>query len=789
MEAGEPCSAAFWRLPLPRRATSTRHTLLAPTCSVHVKGVKGFVSKRQAEQLQGAWDASSFSRSAAVRSFSGAFKEGDVAAELVAAAAAPRLTDAQWMTLVPRAALSGDLKTLFKLLGRRCPTPAALVATYTRLLKKVPEFHHETQAVTHVKTRYLMTPEEVFPDDETAAHVLRFIREFPGYCTSLISIRDGLYLTYKVSVSKDQLRRVINKYKRVFNKKTVHVSPKQQRASDIDSFMTYLDALQELRLRVEAESPGVVGDALLRKMAARMAFMDEAPVNEGTTVRSAYGEVGCPVQASGDRKGGGTRDKWIMSAVITVDKVIKAWLHVKENNTRVNVNTSEVEGFILSDKVPLSVTNAGAGGGAVGPLLQAAGVEFLFLDQAGRSGPALDPTGLHFSPRLLAHFAAHGVRAVLLPPGGCLANPIELFNGFLQRAVYSWMPDDTAEDMAANARRAPGVSTLQEAQTALHEAVLRLNTRSGSRDHLFNWYKQRAFGDDMWKAIRSLPLTRVVAELRAQRISAGLVVQRRPLFRVDDPVVFRLYDGTDGTVFSRITQQSLRESLEKPAAKRALTRFEHGGDRGNELFTLRPYLGGWRYDMALKAINVLVGLYYSKHLRELREALGVAAMAGGTGGPVARYLMSTINRLYSQFPPKRAGQGPSAAHMPKNFGMFGDVREGPYVHSDELARSSAATDAAVARGRATLEDVLPEPWKWDEDHVAAIVWEVRQLFPDRSQEARWFLVGEGYDIAQGPEPATEAKRHAKRHAKRQREAHKGKDTAASGKSKTKQKRG
>lgn len=591
----------------------------------------------------------------------GAFDEPDVKKVLAAASTSQRMTDLQFMYLVPIAALQKQIPSLYRHLGRSCPTRAKLAQRYVRVLQKHVSLPNAASSDTPSMPSYHLEPEEVFPTDPLAQDVLSFIREFPAHCQSARSIAEGLSITRSDSVSKSTAHRVLTRYPHIFKRKTVQVNPRQTSAKDVDSFCCYLDALERLMAQQVVRAKHAHAHLTTGRERAKaqeqlmniVAFGDQAPLNEGSTLAEMWSETGCPVQMSGDKKGGGTPDKWMMSAVITARKVVKVWLHVDANyHKSKSVDTKELGDFFLTEKRPKNPKHKHYGGGAIGPALQREGIRYLVLDQCGRSGNSADPVSGHFNPALLQHLAHYGVRLILLPPGGCLGNPIELFNGYLQRAIYSFLPGESAADVRSTAHRAPGVGTYDEAEEAVNKAVRRLNEAKASRDHLANWYKQRAFGNDMWKGLRNQPLMWLVQELRRYRARSGLVVQRRPFVPVTDSLHIKLYSEPR----QNVSIQSLQEMASKTASRKALKRSRDGSSSAQlERYTLRPYQGFWRYMNALCGLNVLVGQYASKQLQSLRSHLRFRTEARASGqlsgppGPVEQYLTATINSLPSTF--------------------------------------------------------------------------------------------------------------------------------------------
>ncbi len=666
------CSSSIFRVPpLTRRQAKLR--TFRSRRKYTIPGIPGFVSKATYEEWKSQQDLGGETSNPCAECLTGAFDSAVVKKMLEDAAASHRMTDLQFLYLVPTAALQKQIPALYRHLSRSCPTRAKLAQRYLRVLQKHVSLPDAAPSDTPDVPSYHLKPAEVFPDNMLAQGVLSFIREFPAHCQSARSIAEGLSTTRHETVSKSTVHRVLKRFPHIFKRKTVQVNPRQTSAKDVDSFCCYLDALERLMARQVVRAKHAHGHLTTGPERARaqeqlmniMAFGDQAPLNEGSTIAEMWSETGCPVQMSGDKKGGGTPDKWMMSAVITARKVIKVWLHVDEDyHKSISVNTQELEDFFLTEKRPKNPKHKHYGGGAIGPALQREGIRYLVLDQCGRSGNSADPVSGHFNPALLQHLAQYGVRLILLPPGGCLGNPIELFNGYLQRAIYSFLPGESAADVHSTAHRAPGVGTYDEAEEAVNKAVQRLNESKASRDHLANWYKQRAFGDDMWKGLRNQPLTWLVQELRRFRARSGLVVQRRPFVPVTDGLHIKLYSEPS----QNVCIQSLQEMASKTASRKALKRSRDGGGASQfERYTLRPYQGFWRYMNALCGLNVLVGQYASKQLQSLKKHLRFRAEArasdqsAASPGPV-EHVNSTWLRpsmLYTKsIPPSSPDLGP-----------------------------------------------------------------------------------------------------------------------------------
>jgi len=71
------------------------------------------------------------------------------------------------------------------------------------------------------------------------------------------------------------------------------------------------------------------------------------------------------------------------------------------------------------------------------------------------SGRSKDPKALHFNKEVRSHFIPKGCGYELLPPKGAEFNPIELYNGHLQREVLKSLPEGGGRDCHGQLRRGP----------------------------------------------------------------------------------------------------------------------------------------------------------------------------------------------------------------------------------------------------------------------------------------------------------------------------------------------
>ena len=134
----------------------------------------------------------------------------------------------------------------------------------------------------------------------------------------------------------------------------------------------------------------------------------------------------------------------------------------------------------------------------------------LLWDRLGRAGRAHNPKKQHYNPAIKLALFLLGIGCALLPPKGAEFNPIELFNGWIQRAVARWLPPDGARDSYGRLVRGP--RTKAECLQALNEALEDLKQRPALFRH---WYHRRALGSDAFKRWQHHEVAKKVATARA----------------------------------------------------------------------------------------------------------------------------------------------------------------------------------------------------------------------------------------------------------------------------------
>ncbi len=198
------------------------------------------------------------------------------------------------------------------------------------------------------------------------------------------------------------------------------------------------------------------------------------------------------------KKGAG---KLNVHALIGVDGWLKVWA------TEENTKDAQTVAFMMSAQAsPNGLSNLGGP-----PATQLIRSGFLLLwDRLGRAGRAHNPKACHYNPAIKLELFNRGVGCALLPPKGAEFNPIELFNGFIQRAVARWIPPGAPHDSYGHLVRGP--RTKAECLQALHDTLEDLKQRPALFRH---WYHRRALGSDAFKRWRHNAVAKKVAAARA----------------------------------------------------------------------------------------------------------------------------------------------------------------------------------------------------------------------------------------------------------------------------------
>ena len=547
------------------------------------------------------------------------FQSGDLNMALLSAMSRSRSTDEEFMLLVPIAAMHGVLDTLTILVPHWALRVNDHVARYLRLYQKSRRSATLPLSKPAASGAGAQTPTQTSHQHKiTIEDIESFIEEAPEFAYGYRIIAEGLKLKHQLKVSPSTVGRVIKGSPGRMRKKRINIAPKHLTAQEVDSTLTYLDSLHDFFGRVrKALGPGFEPDPVMRDAIRKFsddqrafaqitAFADQTPIVQGGTISEVYTRHGQQVLSGGTLKGNLMGQTWILSAVITVNQTVKTWLHVDNAGRAVSVGDEEIVKFYTQEQPSPSPELSRVGGKAVGPLLQALGIKFLIVDSVGRSGATAAPVASHFSPTVFQHLAKHGVRMLLLPPAGCLGNPIELWNGAVQRHLRAWHPENPPR------HRLPGVTNLEEAQRALHEFAVNHTGSGTAHKHNYDHYAKRACGDELWLGIVGEPVQHLVRKLRRRRVMQGLPIQQRSIEFADEPIEYTIHQEGGK---KRCLSQSVSELVTKPAARECVKKFEQqkrneprGKARrpvlGKELFRLRPYLGWDRYRLSLYACNV-----------------------------------------------------------------------------------------------------------------------------------------------------------------------------------------
>ena len=705
------------------------------------------------------------------------FNSPTVSEALNSAALHSRLTDDQFLLLVPTASMHGVIDELWEVLHRIPVDKSKLVTRYLRLMGKraqVPAVAAISDTSIAADPLFVAKPRNRSP--LTIEMLERFLDEYPEMSHSFRSIADGMSVVMHHEVSASTVRRRAKQAAGDIQKKTLHIAPKHLGAQEVDSTLSYLDALSDFMDRAAKTlepsietAPDVLKEAMRSwsddkwAFARCTAFADQTPIVQGASVNKIWAHQTHSPHSGGTLQGNLMGQTYILSAVITLNRVVKTWLHVNDKGSAVKVGSDEIVRFYTEELAPRNKDHSGVGGPAVGPLLKSLGIKFLIFDSVGRSGATATPVSSHFSPTIFAHLVKFGIRPILLPPAGCMGNPIELWNGNVQKWMRAYLPAD------AQRHRLPGVTNIDEAESALHAFVIRSNKGETSHHHNYDYYNKRAFGDELWRGVKELPVQWCVRELRRQRYAHDQVIQVRPIFTTEERIEFVRW-GTDHK--QKHSFQSIGASVAKRAAKeqrRAVRAASSGagagadplhasfGQMSTESFRLRPYLGWDRYRVCLYALNILVGTYGSYQIKRVRDELANIQDPQLQELPVYLELSRRIEYLYKLAPPVHGDHGPSSLRLPHVFTCYVLGRDTPYQHT--VADLRAKVSARGFKWRAPAPRLTPEkfddPFGWAAEDIRRIVYEVRKLFPDQAQPDLYFQFGEVLDIAWGA-PAKKA---------------------------------
>ena len=229
----------------------------------------------------------------------------------------------------------------------------------------------------------------------------------------------------------------------------------------------------------------------------RPASQDEFPLYYGKAIQRGFsrGELYCEEV---HKKGAG---KLNVHIVISCTGIVKIWPFSENTDDAVCVK------FMCGTQKPSEKTPH-LGGPPVPQLVPAGHI--LFWDKLGRAGLAADPQKQHYNPEIKRAFYDAGIGCDLLPAKGANVNPVELCNGFIQRAVARWMPATVRRDSYGHLVRGP--QTAHECRQALDDVVADLRANPALFRH---WYHRRALGADAEARWKNLPAAQAVKNARA----------------------------------------------------------------------------------------------------------------------------------------------------------------------------------------------------------------------------------------------------------------------------------
>ena len=228
----------------------------------------------------------------------------------------------------------------------------------------------------------------------------------------------------------------------------------------------------------------------------KLVYQDECPVYYGIAARTARAEMGTEVHMEECHSKG--KGKLNVFATIGIDGIYKVCINLdKGTNTEhfCAYATEAQDGkYTIGGRSPKTIDAPHLGGASLLDLIPKKDGYILLLDRLGRSGAAADPTAGHYHPGVRAKFLAVGIGYDLLPPKGAEFNPIELFNGLLQRMVLRWEPPGAKKDTFGQKVRGP--RTLEEAIIAVNDVVGELMRDRGLPALFRSFYHRRATGSE-----------------------------------------------------------------------------------------------------------------------------------------------------------------------------------------------------------------------------------------------------------------------------------------------------
>lgn len=227
-------------------------------------------------------------------------------------------------------------------------------------------------------------------------------------------------------------------------------------------------------------------------------YQDEFPLHYGLAAKTVRSAEPVFAEEANGKKGAGCLN---VLATIGLEGVVKVW--VTKQNVCTNHNVFSDYAIGCSGHIPQARVDPRTWevdvctGGTLIEEIKKVGVEkpILLLDRLGRSGRAAAPNKSHYSPAVKKAFLDAGIGYDLLPPKGAEFNPIECFNGWVQRYALRWRPPDNRIDTYGQVVRGP--RTRAEALMALQDALKALKEKKHKK--LFgHWYKRRVTGSDAY---------------------------------------------------------------------------------------------------------------------------------------------------------------------------------------------------------------------------------------------------------------------------------------------------
>ena len=208
---------------------------------------------------------------------------------------------------------------------------------------------------------------------------------------------------------------------------------------------------------------------------SKMFYEDECPIFESQLPRKGRTLRGEPLFVRQPYR----PCRYTFIAVISVKGVVKADL------IKGNMNDAAFRAFCLETQEP-TIDSPNLGGPPLATLLPPQ--SFLIWDRLGRSGRSKNPTAMHYNPEIHHALSESRIAVKLLPPKGCLLNPIELFNS----AVKSKLPRIPDLVMDEYGRKIPcGPQTFDKCRIAVSTV---LESMKGKPSLFQGFYKKRASG-------------------------------------------------------------------------------------------------------------------------------------------------------------------------------------------------------------------------------------------------------------------------------------------------------